>query len=481
MGKAVRTPVCDFVRGYAGQNPLRLHMPGHKGRGAMETMDITEIQGAPPLYPASGILRESEENAARLFGAGRTVFSTEGSSLCIRAMLFLARMRAESLGIPPVILAGRNAHRTFLSAAALLDLEVAWLRGPSLLTCLPTAEETAGALDGMVNPAAAVYLTSPDYLGFQADISGIAAVCHERKIPLLVDNAHGAYLRFLPEDLHPLTRGADLCCDSAHKTLPALTGAAYLHIHQDAPELFREQAERGMALFASTSPSWLILQSLDRCNAELAEEWPARLRTLLPEIRTRRARLEEKGFRFIGNEPLKWTIEAGSYGYTGDALHDRLRESGIECEFSDPDFLVMMLSPETGKDGLDRLMRAMESIPRKESVLSESPSPPRGVTVLPLRQAMLAPAETLSLNQCLGRILAEPCASCPPAVPILISGEQIDEEAIRCFAYYGVTELSCVRETKENRSGILQERGDTGTETAGGRPDHRTGRRNGWR
>ena len=238
MGKAVRTPVCDFVRGYSERNPLRLHVPGHKGRGAMEALDITEIQGAPPLYPASGILRESEENAARLFGAGRTVFSTEGSSLCIRAMLFLARMRAESLGIPPVILAGRNAHRTFLSAAALLDLEVAWLRGPSLLTCLPTAEETAGALDGMENPPAAVYLTSPDYLGFQADISGIAGVCHERNIPLLVDNAHGAYLRFLPEDMHPLTHGADMCCDSAHKTLPTLTGAAYLHIHQGAPELF---------------------------------------------------------------------------------------------------------------------------------------------------------------------------------------------------------------------------------------------------
>ena len=251
MREAVRTPVCDFVRDYAGRDPLRLHMPGHKGQGAMETLDITEIQGAPPLYPASGILRESEENAARLFGAKRTIYSAEGSSLCIRAMLFLARMRAESLRIPPVILAGRNAHRTFLSAAALLDLEVKWLRGQSVLTCLPAAEEAAEMLDGMEKLPAAVYLTSPDYLGFRADISGISAVCHARGIPLLVDNAHGAYLRFLPEDLHPLTQGADMCCDSAHKTLPALTGAAYLHIHRDAPLLFQTQAERGMALFAS--------------------------------------------------------------------------------------------------------------------------------------------------------------------------------------------------------------------------------------
>ena len=164
MDETVGTPVCDFVRDYAGRNPLRMHMPGHKGRGAIEALDITEIQGAPPLYPASGILRESEENAARLFGAGRTVYSTEGSSLCIRAMLFLARMRAVSLGISPVILAGRNAHRAFLSAAALLELKVSWLWGSSLLTCLPSAEEIAGILDRMENPPAAVYLTSPDYL-----------------------------------------------------------------------------------------------------------------------------------------------------------------------------------------------------------------------------------------------------------------------------------------------------------------------------
>ena len=450
MGETVGTPVCDFVRDYAGRNPLRMHMPGHKGRGTIEALDITEIQGAPPLYPASGILRESEENAARLFGAGRTVYSTEGSSLCIRAMLFLARMRAVSLGNSPVILAGRNAHRAFLSAAALLELKVSWLWGSSLLTCLPSAEEIAGILDRMENPPAAVYLTSPDYLGFRADISGIAKVCHEREIPLLVDNAHGAYLRFLPENLHPLTLGADLCCDSAHKTLPALTGAAYLHVHRDAPELFLEQAERGMALFASTSPSWLILQSLDRCNLKLAEAWPVRLKAFLPEVQICRERLTEQGYHFTGDEPLKWTITAKAFGYTGDELHHQLRKRGIECEFSDPDFLVMMLSPETGKDGMDRLTRALEAIPRREPI-SEAPPPlPRAEEAISLRQALLAPAEILSIDKCRSRILAEPCVSCPPAVPILISGERIDADVIQCFAYYGITELSCVREKTDN-------------------------------
>ena len=454
MRTACDTPVCDFVRAYAGQNPLRLHMPGHKGRAEgnsggeafpTETLDITEIQGAPALYPASGILRQSEENAARLFGAGRTAYSAEGSSLCIRAMVLLARMEAERRGIPPVILAGRNAHRTFLSAAALTDTEIRWIRGSALLTCRPTAAELAEALDGMNPLPAAVYLTSPDYLGFRADIAGAAEVCHRRGVPLLVDNAHGAYLRFLPEDGHPLTLGADLVCDSAHKTLPVLTGGAYLHAAAGAPALFAEEAERAMALFASTSPSWLILQSLDRCNALLAEDFPKRLRAFLPEAEAAAERLRGMGYRLLGDEPLKWTIDAKAYGYTGDELHALLRRSGIEGEFSDPDFLVLMLSPETGREGLARLLAAMEHIPRREPVRETPPPPPKTEAVMTPRQAMFSPAETLPREACLGRILADPCVSCPPAVPILVSGERIDEAALRCFAYYGIDRLACVK------------------------------------
>jgi arginine/lysine/ornithine decarboxylase len=123
----------------------------------------------------------------------------------------------------------------------------------------------------------AVYVTSPDYLGNQQDLAGLSAVCAARGIPLLVDNAHGAYLHFLPQPAHPLDLGATACCDSAHKTLPVLTGGAYLHIAKNAPERYARDAKRAMALFGSTSPSYLILQSLDRANAYLAggyaESW----------------------------------------------------------------------------------------------------------------------------------------------------------------------------------------------------------------
>ena len=122
------TPICDFVREYARLNTHRLHMPGHKGAAflGMEPLDITEIQGADSLYEANGIIARSEANASVLFGC-RTFYSTEGSSQCIRAMLYLITLYAAQQGRKPLIAAGRNAHKTFLTAAALLDTDVRWL------------------------------------------------------------------------------------------------------------------------------------------------------------------------------------------------------------------------------------------------------------------------------------------------------------------------------------------------------------------
>ncbi len=237
------TPICDFVRRYEALRPIRLHMPGHK-----QGTDITEIPGADVLYAAEGIIRESEENAAALFQSRRTLYSAEGSSLCIRAMLYLAQMHAALQGRRARIAAGRNAHRVFLEAAALLDPELEWIgESGSLLQC-------------RVDPNAL------EDLFRSTDLQPITGICHRHGALLLVDNAHGAYLRFLPEGEHPLTRGADLCCDSAHKTLPVLTGGAYLHFSEGCPPALAEMGERAMALFASTSPSYQILASLDAVN-----------------------------------------------------------------------------------------------------------------------------------------------------------------------------------------------------------------------
>lgn len=443
------TPICDFVRAYCQSDALRTHMPGHKGAGLLgfEHLDITEFDGADDLYHPEGIIRESEENASRLFGC-ETLYSTEGSSQCIRAMLYLVAQYAKEQGRRPLIAAGRNAHKTFLSAAALLDLDVAWLcpREPdSYLSCHLSGEELDAALSAMAEKPAAVYLTSPDYLGNVGDIASAAEAAHRHGCLLVVDNAHGAYLRFLPESRHPMDLGADLCCDSAHKTLPVLTGGAYVHISSNAPRLFSRRAKDALAMFGSTSPSYLILQSLDAANRYLAQGYRERLAAFVEKVEDLGEKLRAHGYVLQGVEPTKLTFDAKAFGYDGRAFAGLLREKGIFTEFYDPDHLVMMLTPETGEEGLKRLEEALLAIPRKPAIAQGPPRFHLPEKALSIREAAFSAREEVAVRDSMGRVLASASVGCPPAVPILVCGEVIDEGAMACFAYYGIEKLNVAK------------------------------------
>lgn len=448
----MNTPICDFVRAYAAKAPLRLHMPGHKGEGPLgvEALDITEVPGADVLYAPEGIIAESEANAAALFGSARTVYSTEGSSLCIRAMLYLAQLHARSQGRRPLVLAGRNAHKTFLSAVALLDIDVEWLfsedEGHGVVSCAVSAPALAHRLGTMPEKPIAVYITSPDYLGNRADIPALARVCHQHGALLLVDNAHGAYLKFMSTSEHPLDLGADLCCDSAHKTLGVLTGGAYLHLSKSAPKALCDAADRAMSLFASTSPSYVLLQSLDAANAQLNSDYVNSLMFTIGRVAALRSALRADGWTLAGDEPLKLTLCPKSRGYTGVEVADILARRGIVCEFADPDYIVFMLTPALPEDACARLLSALRAMAPREAVKTQIAKLCQPKAALSPRAAMLAPSETLPVEDALGRILAAPGVSCPPAVPILVCGEQIDENAVAAFRYYGVERVEVVRE-----------------------------------
>ena len=341
-----------------------------------------------------------------------------------------------------------------MTAAALLDAEIEWLaqdegdardaeRGELLhrerenrLSCRVTAE----TLEEKLNKERymAVWLTSPDYLGKRADLRAAADVCRRHGVPLLVDNAHGAYLKFLQPDEHPITLGADACCDSAHKTLSCLTGAAYLHLAKNAPAGWAEQAEQAMGLFASTSPSWLILQSLDRMNRELAGGYPERLRAAARRTGEIKKALAEEGWRTTGDEPMKITLNAAAAGYTGTELAERLREEGIESEYADREYLVLMPSAETTETDWARLSDAMRKIPVRESLKVSAPPAAEAEQAMSIREAMLAPSRETATEQAVGEILADAAAGCPPAVPVVIAGERITAEAAARMKYYGI-------------------------------------------
>ena len=438
------TPICDFARRYAERHALRLHMPGHKGTGflGVEQWDITEIDGADSLYEAAGIIRESEDNASALFGAP-TFYSTEGSSQCIRAMLYLVALHAKKQGKRPFILAGRNAHKTFLSAVALLDVEVKWLlprEGESYLSCKVSAEDVAARLSAMEEKPTAVYLTSPDYLGNVADVAAIAAVCHRYGVLLVVDNAHGAYLKFLQPSRHPMDLGTDMCCDSAHKTFPVLTGGAYLHVSEE----FAPQCKNALQLFGSTSPSYLIMESLDAANQYLADGYGEKLAAFAEKVQALKERLAAQGYTLRGDEPMKVTIAAKGYGYTGEELAAVLMEKNIVCEFADRDFVVLMLTPELGENGLQRLENALYAVEKKAAIEELPPAFHACTPVMSVREAMLSPSETVTVEESVGRVLAAASVGCPPAVPIVVCGERIDSEAAACFAYYGIKTCAVV-------------------------------------
>ena len=442
----MNTPIADFLERYADSECIRLHMPGHKGRGALERTDITEVFGADSLFDADGIISESEANASKIFES-YSFYSTEGSSLSIRAMLYLACLYAAENGSDPVVLAGRNAHKSFVSAAALIGFEVEWLYSGegSYLSCSVSPAELDAKISSMEKKPTAVYITSPDYLGNISDISGLSAVCKRHGVLLLVDNAHGAYLKFLSPSRHPMDLGADMCADSAHKTLHALTGAGYLHVSKNAPHAFRDGAKAAMSLFASTSPSYLILSSLDKLNAILFDGYGEELSRKIQKIDCIKQKLFDMGYSVLDGEPLKITISTKPYGYAGDELARLLCSKGIVSEFSDGDFLVLMPSADTDDGELDALLSVLGTVPKRTPIVTQAPvlTPPcRAVSP---REVVFSPSEEIPIEKALGRVLAAVTVSCPPAVPILVSGEVVSEEAVSAFKYYGIKKIKVIK------------------------------------
>lgn len=442
----MKTPIVSFLKSYQEKSPVRMHMPGHKGAGILgfEGMDLTEIYGADELFAAEGIIKESEQNASSLFGCP-TYYSTQGSTLCIQTMCTILCQDAKSKGKKPKILAGRNAHRSFIHAAALLDFEIEWLYGNSdYLSCKIHAEDLEKAI--IESHPTVVYLTNPDYLGNLLDIKSLASVCKKHNVLLAIDNAHGAYLRFLEPSLHPIDLGADLCCDSAHKTLPVLTGGAYLHLSDSLNQVWKNDVKHFMEYFSSTSPSYLIMASLDATNEVLNTTFRNSLSECVRSVASLKNTLVQHGYTILSGEPMKITISTKEFGYTGNEIANLLMECDIYPEFYDSDYIVLMPSPYNTKDDLKRLETCLCGIERKPILINKPPKLEQSKKAMNVRQALFSSSITLDVSKSLGQVCSSVTVSCPPAILPVIPGEVISESSIEVMRYYGIETVRVVKE-----------------------------------
>ena len=442
----MKTPIVNFLKSYQEKSPVRMHMPGHKGAGILgfEGMDLTEIYGADELFAAEGIIKESEQNASNLFGCP-TYYSTQGSTLCIQTMCTILCQDAKSKGKKPKILAGRNAHRSFIHAAALLDFDIEWLYGNSdYLSCKVRAKDLEKEI--IENHPTAVYLTNPDYLGNLLDIQSLASVCKKHNVLLAIDNAHGAYLRFLEPSLHPIDLGADLCCDSAHKTLPVLTGGAYLHLSDSLNQVWKNDVKHFMEYFSSTSPSYLIMASLDAANEVLDTTFRNSLSECIQRVDGLKNTLVQYGYTILSGEPMKITISTKEFGYTGNEIANLLMECDIYPEFYDSDYIVLMPSPYNTKDDLKRLETCLCGIERKPILVNKPPKLEQSKKAMNVRQALFSSSITLDVSKSLGQVCSSVTVSCPPAILPVIPGEVISESSIEVMKYYGIETVRVVKE-----------------------------------
>ncbi len=439
------TPIADFLKSYSEKNGVRLHMPGHKGRIDIPAQyDITEIDGADFLFSPKGIIAKSEENAAVLFNTEKTLYSTEGSSLCIKTMAALLK----KVGINK-ILSARNSHVSFINACALLDIEVCWLYPEGEVLDISGGEYTAKYIDKALDATdcGAVYLTSPDYLGNMLDIPAISAVCKKHCAYLLIDNAHGSYLKFIKNDNHPITLGADMCCDSAHKTLPVLTSGAYLHISKDTCPRFAELSKSVMSVFATTSPSYLIMASLDIANSYLAKKKECFI-AAEKKIKSLKYMIASLGFADISKEPFKITVDTARSGISSEKLLDCFEKSGITAEYADDNAVVLMFSTMNTDEDLDKVYDSFKSA---ERFMSKARGKSFKLKITPpykkmsIKDAFFSDSEEVPIENALGRICSVSKTVCPPCVPIIVSGEVFDENSLKILKRYGIFTVSVVK------------------------------------
>ncbi|MDD5823401.1 MAG: aminotransferase class V-fold PLP-dependent enzyme [Firmicutes bacterium] len=438
--------ISDFLVEHKGVRPISFHMPGHKGRedlfvkcgyaGFVRNFvgnDITEIPGADNLFDPQGTILRVKRNYAKLYGVKHTELLVNGSSAGIIASILSLVPKGGKL------ILGRNSHHSAFSAMRLGGISPVYVRpeidpANGLQTCI-TAESIEEAIDE--NPdAGAVFVVSPNYYGVLSDIRAIVEVCHERGVPLIVDEAHGAHLKFF--DSHSVRKraaenlGADIVVCSTHKTLLSFTGSGILHVCSDAVDI--EELQDKLRMVQTTSPSYLLIGSLDvneqimeRLSDDLVASWKEDLKyfySRCPKI---------PGVELYTHDMLDMTkinISMAKLGLSGEELGRQLRYNNIWIEMVHGDYVMLMTGAGNRREDYVELLRVLSMLSDKyayehaRSSHAENADFELGVNDIPTKK------EKVPLYLAEGRVMYNPIIIYPPGYPVVCPGEIMNMDAI---------------------------------------------------
>lgn len=462
-----RAPLLQALLGYAAENTVRLHMPGHKGRppasGAFGgdpddlarlvgekvfLADVTELPGLDDLHAPEGPIKEAQRLAASAYGADASFFLVNGSTCGVHAMIMA------SCGAGDEIIVPRDAHRAVIGGLVLsgarpvyVAYDVDELFGVPLG---PTPESLRSLLEAQPH-ARAVMLTNPNYYGVAPNIKTLVAMAHDYGKIALVDEAHGAHLPF-HEELPPsaLEAGADAVVSGAHKVLPAMTQASLLHLK--GSRIDREAVSRALRLVETTSPSYVLMASIDaarRIAATRGRELLDRVIRLAGEARERLGKLpgvkclheRDLAPRGFGHDPTKLLISFSGLGMSGfEAAGILRRDHGVQVELADGRNVLAILTILDTEDDVMAFVRAVEAIARDRRGRGREagPGPTREAAAClsfvlrnapPLemtpREAAFSPIDWVDLDQAAGRIASDAVVPYPPGIPLVWPGEEI--------------------------------------------------------
>ena len=424
----IKQPLFDGMSAYIASSPARFHMPGSKGAAGLTPdafYDLTEhAQTGNALAPAKGDPFDLAYNeAAKLYGTAATVYSAFGATGALMAAVRLGHIAKGRFACT------RALHKSIINAFTLLGIQPEWID-----------------INGEIPKNCAVIVTSPDYYGRIIDLGELSRKCRENDSLLIVDSAHGAHLKFHDGGkLHSITCGADIAVDSLHKTLPVLTGSALLHLSPGCG-FDRGDALAAMKLFASTSPSYLINLSTERCLYRMCRTGEEELSNLLSLILSAQSRLESRGYEFLTEHPrdrFRMVLRAENAAEIAEGL----KKKGVECEFSDSRDVVLIPSVMNTEADFERLVAAASELKPEKA---KEPLPdmiydiPLPKTVMTLREASLAAHKTVSLKASEGLICASPLYPYPPGVPVVMPGELISKESVQLLLNSGVSTASVI-------------------------------------